>query len=281
MVGIHNFNHPMPKACFLCINHLTTHQEKLQHKPTCIHVLARVYEPQTTTTTIFRAYILHQSLKLLQTSKTRYSPSNVFKLLTLASRTMSPVPRSNPCNWVDHQQHFNCNFRHFSKTPNWTRSIDDLSCSLSLETSQRWTSPEYIRMNLHCTRIIRAHPRAPSVCTLNFGCLQSCRINVNEGNRHYNSTMAELSEISARKAHGAWQDDIIVNWTSLIDSAAFTRLLLSQDQRLLLRVGFTRTRFSHKRVGCCCYASTSPVLVSLKGILKLTTFSYSLSSSRK
>lgn len=124
MVGIHNFNHPMPKACFLCINHLTTHQEKLQHKPTCIHVLARVYEPQTTTT-IFRAYILHQSLKLLQTSKTRSSPSNIFKLLILASRTMSPVPRSNPCNWVGHQQHFNCNFRHFSKTPNWTRSIDD------------------------------------------------------------------------------------------------------------------------------------------------------------
>jgi hypothetical protein len=159
MVGIHNFNHLLHKACFLCINQLATHQQKLQHKPTCIHVLARVYEPQTTTTTtitIFRAYTLHQSLQLLQTSKTRSSPSNIFKLLILASPTMSPVPRSNPCNWVAHQQHFNCNFRHFSKTPHWTPSIDDLSCSLSLETSQRWTSPEYIPMNLHCTRIIRA-----------------------------------------------------------------------------------------------------------------------------
>ncbi len=182
MVGIHNSNHPLPKACFLCINHLTTHQEKLQHKPTCIHVLARVYEPRTTTTTtttIFWAYILHQSLKLLQTSKTRSSPSNIFKLFILASRTM--FPRSNPCNWVGHQQHFNCNFRHFSKTPNWTPSIDDLSCSLSLETSWRWTSLEYIRMNLHCTRIIRAHLSVPSVCSLNFDYLQSCRIDVNKG----------------------------------------------------------------------------------------------------
>jgi hypothetical protein len=90
-------------------------------------------------------------------------------------------PRSNPCNWVGHQQHFNCNFRHFSKTPNWTPSIDDLSCSLSLETSWRWTSLEYIWMNLHCTRIIRAHLSVPSVCSLNFDYLQSCRMDVNKG----------------------------------------------------------------------------------------------------